>query len=301
MLGCRTCKIIQFLSPYLPGLFLVLHPMNKAFIITGLLAALLLGACSKEYRNFSTLSRKGNLAEKDSAAFFFYKRGDYEKASYLFEELRGAYRGTERAKTMLYHFAYCKYHTNLFSIAAYYFEEYVKQYPTDALTSECSYMIAYCFYLESAPYNLDQSANRKAMSQFQLFVNNYPYHEKVEESNRLMTDLRERLARKEFEEAKLYYKVENYKAAVTALSAMIQTYPDSRYREEAQFLLFKSAVFLGDYSIADKQKNRYLDAIELYQRFVDKYPSSVYVKEAEEYYLKAKKSLGKLTAEAGKS
>ncbi|MEL6651572.1 MAG: hypothetical protein AAFQ87_12295, partial [Bacteroidota bacterium] len=43
--------------------------------------------------------------------------------------------------------------------------------------------------------------------------------------------------------------------------------------------------------------NRYLDAIDYYEKFVDRYPNSVYLKDAENLFAKAKKSLGKLQAE----
>lgn len=278
--------------------FCKLRPMKNCLIV--LLCVFTLGAglssCSKEYKKYTTYSRKGSISEKDSAAFYFYGRGDYEKASYLFEDLRPAYRGTDRAKTILYHYAYAKYKFGLYVVAGYYFDQYVKLYPNDDLTAECTFMVAYCNYLEAAPYYLDQTFADKAISDFQLFVNKFPDHEKVEESNRLMTDLRERKAQKSFETAKLYYKIQNYRAAVTSFEVMIQEYPDSRYREEAQFLWFKSAVLLADVSVASKKKNRYLDALDLHQKLVDKYPSGVYAKDAEDLYVKAKKNLGKILA-----
>lgn len=258
-------------------------------------------SCSKEYKKYSQWSRKGTVSQKDSAAFYFYKKGDYEKAAFLFEDLRGTYRGSDRAKTVLYHYAYAKYNGAYYIIAAHYFEQYVQLYPGDALAEECNFMIAYCYYLESDPSYLDQGFTTKAINQFQLFINAYPFSDKVAQSNELMTSLRERLAKKEYETADLYFSVENYKAAVTAFEVFVQEYPDSRYREQAQLMLVKSAVLLAEVSIDRKKKNRYLDAIEWYERFVDKYPNSAYLKEAEGLYVKAKKDLGKILASENES
>ncbi|GAB4416070.1 MAG: hypothetical protein OHK0039_25170 [Bacteroidia bacterium] len=271
----------------------------KQWFVIGLAAGMLwlLGsACSPEFRQYTQWSRKGSIAEKDSAAFYFYKRGDYEKASLLFEDLRVAYRGTARARDVLYHYAYAKYHFGLYIVASYYFEEYARLYPNDVRTPECSFMLAYCDYLESAPYYLDQTFTNKSINQLQVFINSYPDHEKAKEANDLINTLRERLAQKEFETANLYYKIGNFKAAVTSFDVMIQEYPDSRYREEAQYLLFKSAAALAEISIADRKKNRYLDALEFYERFVDKYPSSAFLKDAENTYIRTKRNLGKLLA-----
>lgn len=159
------------------------------------------------------------------------------------------------------------------------------------------YMVGYCAYLESAPHYLDQAATLKAISQFQLFINNYPYDDRSKKANELMTELRERLAKKAFENANVYYKIQNFRAATKAFEVMIQEFPDSRYREQAQYLWFKSAADLADNSIFSKKKNRYLDALDLYEKFVDKYPASPYLKDAENAYVKAKKGYGKVLAE----
>lgn len=270
--------------------------MNKWFFILSLLALLVGTACSPEYRQYSQWSRKGSISEKDSAAFYFYERGDYEKAALLFEDLRGAYRGTDRARKLQYHYAYAKYNFGLYVVAAYYFEEYTRLYPNDALAPECYFMVGYCYYLEAAPYYLDQTFTNKAITQMQLFINNYPTHDKVEEANKVITELRERLAQKEFETANLYYKIENFKAAVTSFEVMLQEYPDSRYREEAMYLLFRSAVSLADVSTERRKRNRYLDAVEYYERFVDAFPGSVFLKDAEAAYVKAKRNLGRILA-----
>lgn len=272
--------------------------MNRSlfFLLLAGMCLLLSVGCSSEYRQYNKWSRKGTLAQKDSAAFFFYEQKDYERAAFLFEELRGAYRGDARAKTILYHYAYSKYNDGLYIVAAYYFENYTKLYPNDKLTPECLFMVAYCYYLESAPYYLDQEFTLKAITQFQLFVNTYPREDEIARANVLMAQLRERLAKKEFETANLYYRIENYKAALTAFEVMIQEYPDSKYREEAQYLRFEAAAALANVSSERRKKNRYLDAIDLYENFVDRYPDSSYIRDAESTYVKAKRELGKILA-----
>ena len=96
--------------------------------------------------------------------------------------------------------------------------------------------------------------------------------------------------------SRLYFNSGNYKAAVTSFKVTLEKFPDSRYREEAELFLFKSAVALAEQSTERRKKNRYLDAIDYYNRFIDRYPQSSYLKEAENLYIKAKRSLGKLNA-----
>ncbi|MCI4667144.1 MAG: outer membrane protein assembly factor BamD [Bacteroidia bacterium] len=265
--------------------------------IAGLLMALLmLASCNEQYRTYSQYSRKGTLSQKDSAAFFFYKNGDYERASFLFEELQAAYRGQARAKEILYHYAYAKFNSGFYVISAYYFDQYAKLYPADPKTPECTYMVAESYYRESAPSYLDQSFTNQAIEQYQLFINSYPYATQIGEANARINELRERLAKKQFDTAVLYFNREKYKAAVTTCQVMLEEFPDSRYREETRLYMIKAAYELAENSITTKKKNRYLDAVDYYERFIDSYPNSVFKKDAESTYLKTKKALGKISA-----
>ena len=278
--------------------------MNLKTVHRLLLLPLIFGlmACGQEYKKYTQYSRKGTIAQKDSAAMYFYEvKKDYDKAGFLFEELRNAYRGQERGKEMLYYFAECKYQTAFYVLAAYYYEQYAQQYPNDPKAEECVFKVGYCYYLQSAPHYLDQDFTRKTLAQFQLFINAYPFSDKVEEANRLMTEMRERLAQKDFEAAKLYFNISNYKSAVASLEVFAQEFPDSRYVEEARFLQFDAAVELANQSTVRRKKNRYLDALEYYEKFVDTYPNSVYLKEAEGIYVRAKKDLGKIQAQEAES
>ncbi len=268
----------------------------KNWIFLLLMAAAVLGTngCSKEYKAMSHAVRKGSIVEKDSAAFYFYNRGDYEKASLLFDELVRVYRGQERAKDILYYYAYSRYNAKDYITATYHFEQFARLYLTDPRAEECQYMDAYCFYLQSAPSYLDQSSTNKAIQQFQFFANSYPYSRRTQDAANYITELRERLAKKEFDTAKLYYDLGNYRSAVSAYHTFIQEYPDSRYREESQFMLFQSAFMLADVSVAYKKKNRYLDALDYYQLFVEKFPTSALMKQATDINDKAHKAVEKI-------
>ncbi|MEM6767153.1 MAG: outer membrane protein assembly factor BamD [Bacteroidota bacterium] len=263
-------------------------------LLSCVLVGLLSVSCSKETRKFRKYSTKGDISQKDSAAFYFYNKGDYDKSGFLMEELLPIYGGRPRAEEVLYHLAYSKYKQKRYLLAAYHFEQYAKQYANSPRSEECLYMVAYCYYTQSDPYYLDQGSTRKAIDQFQYYLVNFPESDRREDANGYLSELRERLANKTLEQAYLYFNTEQYKAAVTAFEVFMQEYPDSRYREEAEFMMFKSTVSLADASTERRKKNRYLDALDFYQNFIDRYPESGYIKEAEGIFGKAKKSLEKI-------
>lgn len=273
--------------------------MRKTLVILLILSTALglLSSCGTEAqlrKRMNNYVKKGTIEEKDSAAYYFYKNESYEKAAFMFEELMSLRRGDPRSADYLYHFAYCKFNQKLFISSSFYFEQYTQQYPSGEKFEECAFMVAYSYYLQSDPYFLDQEYTNKALNQFQAFVNIFPASEKVAEANEIMAELRERLAHKAFEQANLYLKIGNYKAGVEAFKNLIRQYPDSRYREEAQFLLVKCAVELAEVSVISKRRNRYLDAVDYHQEFIDRFPNSTFAKEAENLYEKAQRGLGKI-------
>jgi outer membrane protein assembly factor BamD len=91
----------------------------------------------------------------------------------------------------------------------------------------------------------------------------------------------------------LYYDVEDYKAAIVSFKNLVKDYPESKYTEEANFMILKSQYLLAINSIDKKKKQRLLDAEKSYLKFIDTYSKSTYLKEAEGIYNTTKKELTK--------
>ncbi|MDD5695962.1 MAG: tetratricopeptide repeat protein, partial [Bacteroidales bacterium] len=91
--------------------------------------------------------------------------------------------------------------------------------------------------------------------------------------------LRGKLEKKAFEIAKLYLKMENYNAAITAFNNVLKDFPGTDYKEEIMFSLAKAYYLYADNSIEEKKKERHQSAIEAYDAFVAAYPDSEYIKQ----------------------
>ena len=57
-----------------------------------------------------------------------------------------------------------------------------------------------------------------------------------EEARNLIKELEDKLVEKSYLSARLYYDMEQYRAAITALSNSLKEYPETKYREEMLFL-----------------------------------------------------------------
>ncbi len=239
-----------------------------------------------------------DMEAKYDAAVRYYEKKDYYHALQLFEELITVYRGTSKAEKSYYYYVYCTYYVDDFTMAAYHFNNFVQSYPGSPYAEEMQYMYAYCYYLDSPISSLDQSSTYDAIEKFQLFINRYPNSSKVEQSNKIIDELRLKLEEKSFNNARLYYRTENYKAAVVAFANLLKDYPYTIYKEEALFLSLKSAYLYALNSIETKKVERLKLAAEEYLKLVDNFPQSRYLREAERTYESIQKELKTGTSNA---
>lgn len=255
--------------------------IKKSNFIFITLIILLLG-CSEYQR----VLKSTDLDYKFEKAMEYYEDDEYYKALPLFEELIPLYRGSDRAEIVYYYYCYCNYEQEQLYTAAYHFKKFSNTFPTGKHAEETLFMSAYCHYLLSPVATLEQSSSKKAINGLQLFVNTYPKSELVDSSNVIMDKLRRKLELKSFLNAKQYYKIMEYKAAIIALNNTLKDFPDTERKEEIDFLIFKSHYYLAINSIKQKKIQRFNDSIEAYHKFVDSYPDSKHIKEAENYYKK---------------
>jgi outer membrane protein assembly factor BamD len=251
-------------------------------ILSGLLIVLILvaGSCKSK---FEKLKASNDNAKKYQAAIALYNKKDYNKALELFETLVQRYRGQAQAEDLYYYYAYCNYRLKDYTSASYHFKQFADTYPVSQRAEECNFMSAYCYYLDSPIYSLDQENTTKAIDKLQLFINLYPKSERVAEASKLIQNLRDKLERKAYENAKLYLNIGDFQAAVIDFGNVLRDYPDTKYAEEMEFLTIKAEYEYAQRSSYLKQQDRFTLAINYEQQFVEKYPSSKYLPEAVTY------------------
>ncbi len=232
-----------------------------------------------------TLSTKEKMAKK------YYNEGAYYKAIPLFEELMSVFKGTQDVEKIYYFYAYSHYGQDDYLLAAHYFKSFADTYPRSVYAEDARFMTAYCYFKLSPKPSLEQTYTTKAIEHFQLFANGYPNSEKVKRANQLVEQIRLKLETKAFQSAELYFKVKSYKAAATSFENILEDFPDTKRQENLRFLILKSFFLLAENSIRTKQKERYEAAIDAYFNFIDRFPNSTSIIEAEQMY---EVSLGKV-------
>jgi outer membrane protein assembly factor BamD len=255
------------------------------------LVIVLLGVFVASCSKFNKILKSPDTEKKYEAAMKYYKKKDYFRAGQLFDDLLIQFRGTQKAEEIYYYYTYCKYYQYEIPTAAFHFKNFYESYPNSKYAEECFFMYAYCNYIEAYPYNLDPTYTHKAIDVFQLFVNVYPQSKYVKRCNTLIDECRARLQKKAYEAAKLYYKIEDFKAAYVSFKNLINDYPDldEERKEESEYLIITSAYKYAEQSINKKKTERYLEAVKAYTTYVEDYPEGKYLEKALKIKEKAEK------------
>ncbi len=259
-------------------------------------AILLLSSCSK----FRKIQKSDDWKVKYEAAIKYYDDEEYYKANLLFEEVLPIIKGTKEAEKAQFLYAYCHYHQKLFVESAFYFKTFYDTYNRSEYAEEAFFMHAYSLYQESPNHNLDQSSTYEAIQAMQNFINKYTTSKYKEQATEIIDQLQVKLEEKAYNNAKLYYKINKstlfvadmYRAAIKSFENFQIDYPDSDYNEEINYLLIEAQYNLAKASIESLKKERYMTVVSSYEDFIDKYPTSKFLKEAQNFY---SRSLGQIS------
>ena len=247
-------------------------------------------SCKSEYQ---ALLEGYDEEAKYAAAFDYFNQGKFSKAAQLFESLSVTTSGTERDDTIQFYWGLSNYRFKDFYTAETNFKEFIEKYPRSPFAEEAGFLRIDCLYNSSLRYELDQSSSVQTISAIGEYLTNYPQTQHLDACRNILSELGERMDRKAYEGAKLYYKMEDYLASRIALKNVLKDDADNKFREEILYYAAKSSYKYAQLSVPEKQKERYLTFIDDYLNFVGEYESSVYRREMDVLYKRAQRALGR--------
>ena len=109
----------------------------------------------------------------------------------------------------------------------------------------------------------------------------------------VLQELNERLDKKAYDNARLYYKMELYQSSRVAFKNILKDDADNIYREDILYYIAKSSYKYAQLSVEAKQKERYLTFVDDYYNFIGEVPDSPYRKEMDVLFRRSQKALGR--------
>lgn len=265
--------------------------MKKALFILNILATcLLLTGCNK----FDKLLKSNDYDLKYQSAMQYYNENNFSKAIQLFENLTMHYRGREHAEEISWHYAQSLYKEGDYYMAGYQFKRFARQFPYSERVEEAAYLSAYCKYMQSPSYTLDQSLTKEAVEEFETFAERWPRSTHMPEVNRYLDEMRVKLMKKDYEIAYGYYYIEEYHAAYESLKNFINLYPEAPMREDAMFYMLVSGYQYAINSREDKKRERLQQVTNDFDRVVSGISNAKHLAEAQDIYNKTRAELAKM-------
>ena len=248
-------------------------------------AFLALAACKSQYE---LIKEGSDVGAKYDLAFQCFNAGKYTKAAELFENMSVLTNGTAREDTVLYYWGLSNYRANDYITAETNFKSFLDKFPRSPFSESAEFLRVDCLYKATYRWELDQTPTYTALAAIHEYRSAHPGSVHAAACARMLEDLDWRLDKKAFENAKIYYTMEDYKAARVALRNVLKDDSDNIFREDILYYTAMSSYKYADLSVPAKQRERFLVFQDDYYNFIGEYPESKYRAELDRLHKKVK-------------
>ena len=194
-----------------------------------------------------------------------YDDRDYLEAINEFTVITLQNQGSAVAPEAQYYMAECRFARGEYLLAAFEYQVLRRNYPASQRVGDAQFKLGLCYYALAPRASLDQEYTKKAIDEFQSFVEYYPKDSSVADADAKIKELTIRLAKKQYETARLYSVMEYYRAALFSFDEVIEKYHDTEYAP----LAYEGKIGLL------MSRHHYREAKDEIGRFLAKYPNSV--------------------------
>jgi len=207
--------------------------------------------------------------ERFRGAMALYEDGDYLEAIEEFKIVTLQYQGTAFADDAQFYMAQCRFERDEFILAAFEYDVLLRTMPTSEFVSRARFQKATCYYEMSPNSYLDQDNSRRAIDEYQVFIEYHPTDSLASVAESRIGEMNTKLAEKDFNNGLTYLKLEYNRAAIYYFDVVLEKYHDTPFAEPA--LLRKAEALTA--------RKRFGEAKETIGKFLEKYPKSQYLED----------------------
>jgi len=204
-----------------------------------------------------------------------FQKEDYLEAIEEFKTVVLQYPGSKVADSAQFFIGECRFLREEYILAAYEYDLLINQMPSSGLIALARFRRASCYYELSPNSYLDQAYTKKAIDDYQEFLEYHPKDSLAHLAEQRINELNTKLAKKDYENGLTYMHMEYYKSAIFYFDEVLEKYHDTPY---AELSLLKKAEALI-------YRKRFYEAKEAIENFKKKYPHSKYINEADKLQL----------------
>jgi len=129
-----------------------------------------------------------------------------------------------------FYIAECEYNLEDYNQALIEYDRYLNMADqSSTLAKKAELMICRCHFKLTHDYKKDQTETKRALENLQYYIEKKSMKEHIEEIQNMITELRNKLATKEFETARFYIRIKEYEAAKIYFENILKEFYDTKY------------------------------------------------------------------------
>lgn len=219
---------------------------------------------------------------------------NYSEAARAFETVISIGRGTDIGQDAQFYLAESYFNSGRYLIAASEYARYSQFHPNSQRRQEADFKQGMSYYHMSPRYKLDQSYTQRAIENFRLYSSRYPNSERAETAADKISELREKLARRDYNAAEFYMRTNRYRSAAIYHDIVIDQYPETKWAERSLVRQIEAYILFAENSVAQRQEERYEKALESYNTYLQLFPRGENRSKAEDLYDRAQNALDEI-------
>lgn len=189
-------------------------------------------------------------SEKFNAAEELYKKGKYGRVQDKLEEILSMCAGTGFMEKSQFLLAESYFNLEQWIEARGEYGSFVMNFPGSPFAETAAFRKAVSSFNMEYKVTLDETSTTTAMKDFERYLDEYPETPLRDSVNYYYALLVERMAEKEFLTARLYMRMGKPQATVIYLKEFLETYPNSKRRQEAIFMITEAYTLLDQFESA---------------------------------------------------
>jgi outer membrane protein assembly factor BamD len=229
------------------------HLYTKIILTIGISILLVgLGGCSSE-----EVTKQMTAEQHYQIGMSKFKAEDYLEAIDEFKIVGLQYQGTRVADAAQFYMGECHFLREEYVLAAYEYDVLIRTMPSSPYVSRARFQRATCFYNMSPKSSLDQDYSKKAIDEFQAYLDYFPKDTLVHVAEDRINELNTKAAKKEYENGITYMHLEYYRAAAFYFDLVLEKYHDTPYAEPAQLKKAEAMMDRKKYPEAQKELDKF--------------------------------------------
>jgi len=195
--------------------------------------AAFLASCGGPYT-----ARRVNLPdEKLRIADGYFEKGRYSSAAVEYKDFLAVFAGDERGDYAQFRLAESYRMNEEYALAAVEYRILINDYSYSEYVDDAFFLEAVCSWEMTRRAERDQTRTFEALSRVRRFLRFFPESPRREEAEKLLAEIHDRLGRKDFISAELYFGKGHLRAAEIYFRKIVEEYPETIWAGRSWYYL----------------------------------------------------------------